>query len=66
MPGDYPLHALISALEGYPGGLCSICGKEQAILLSVARQGKHDHDARYLKVCHACLKAAEDARKKKR
>jgi hypothetical protein len=66
MPGDYPLDELIAALEGNPGGKCSTCGTEHRILLSVARQGKHDYDARYLQVCHNCLKAAEDARKKRR
>jgi hypothetical protein len=65
MPGDYPLDELISAVNGNRGGNCSICGKEHAIRFSVARQGKHEA-ARYLYVCHACLKAAEDARKKKR
>ena len=65
MAGEYPLAELISALEGNRGGKCSICGQQHAILLSVARQGKHD-EARYLHVCHACLKAAEEAKKKKR
>jgi DNA-directed RNA polymerase subunit RPC12/RpoP len=65
MAGDYPIRELIEALEGNRGGKCSICGQEHAILLSVARQGKHD-EARYLYVCHSCLKAAEDTRKKKR